>query len=158
MEILHTVKEIENFRQKADQYHNLICHYLDTQIQIIKQLCILDDAMNNLDTDDDTVSTDNLQFKLDDVTVKPEDMIFTQLDDDEPIDVPDLVPKTMYEPKKKRKKSSPIKIPVKGVEFDITLKPKSLSNSIKVSSCDDNDVKVISTQKAVKSKRGRPKK
>ena len=185
MELLHRVKEVNNMREKVEQYHKLICYYLDSQMKMIHQLSILDHAMTIYESDKDTVSDDNLQFDIDDITVQPCDMVFTEMPNDELLDIPSQVSDIMPEPIVKAKKTTSLKnssrarLPSRPVDFDISLKPQSLTDAIKIMPSYDDNIKIISTKKSVtydvippqedifkgnatkkgaKAKRGRPKK
>ena len=178
MELLQRVTEIDSIREKVEQYHKLISHYLNEQLNMIRHLALIDHAMNNDETDTDTIS--------DKLTVQPKDMIFTETNEDEFIeDVPGKILTVIPESKKKTKKTTLVKtksranLPSRPVDFDISLKPQTLTDSIKIMPSYDENVKVISTKqidtykitppqddilkgnttkKGAKPKRGRPKK
>ncbi len=152
MNLLHRITEIDKLHEKVDETHDLISKYLESQMVILRQLGLINQMM---DEDNSNQDSDDLQFKLDDY-VEPEDILYTEFDDDHPIGIP-APPKIS---KKKQKKALPIEIPARPVDFDIAIKPQSLTDSIKVMPSYDNNVKVILTKKEPKvvKKRGRPKK
>ena len=152
MNLLHKITEIDKLHEKVDETHDLITKYLESQMKILRQLGLINQMMDEDNSDQDS---EDLQFKLD-KCIQPDDIIYTEFDDAHPIGIP--APAKI--PKKKLKKSLPIEIPARPVDFDISIKPQSLSDSIKVMPSYDNNVKVISTKKAPKvvKKRGRPKK